>query len=67
MFENTIRHFCAIGAVSGFLSGLIGIGGGVVMTAAMSAFTDLSQHEAVATSLMTIAPTAMIGVLHCPC
>ena len=38
----------------------LGIGGGVVMTAAMSALTDMTQHEAVATSLMTIAPTAMI-------
>eukprot|EP00483_Globobulimina_turgida_P006272 UN06282 len=56
-------HFCGIGCVSGFLSGLIGIGGGVVMTAAMAGFTDLSQHEAVATSLMCIAPTALIGSL----
>ena len=56
-------HFCAIGCVSGYLSGLIGIGGGVVMTAIMSGFTDLSQHEAIATSLMCIAPTALIGSL----
>ena len=56
-------HFCAIGCVSGYLSGLIGIGGGVVMTAAMSGLTDLSQHEAIATSLMCIAPTALIGSL----
>eukprot|EP00484_Ammonia_sp_Unknown_P026026 CAMPEP_0197044770 /NCGR_PEP_ID=MMETSP1384-20130603/20756_1 /TAXON_ID=29189 /ORGANISM="Ammonia sp." /LENGTH=330 /DNA_ID=CAMNT_0042476281 /DNA_START=16 /DNA_END=1004 /DNA_ORIENTATION=+ len=56
-------HFCAIGAIAGFASGLIGIGGGVIMTAVMSAATDLSQHEAVATSLLCIAPTALIGSL----
>eukprot|EP00486_Rosalina_sp_Unknown_P008863 CAMPEP_0201590320 /NCGR_PEP_ID=MMETSP0190_2-20130828/176540_1 /ASSEMBLY_ACC=CAM_ASM_000263 /TAXON_ID=37353 /ORGANISM="Rosalina sp." /LENGTH=239 /DNA_ID=CAMNT_0048046243 /DNA_START=364 /DNA_END=1083 /DNA_ORIENTATION=+ len=55
-------HFLTIGCVSGFLSGLIGIGGGVVMTAAMS-LTDLSQHEAVATSLLCIGPTALVGSL----
>ena len=33
------------------------------MTTAMSAATGLSQHEAVATSLLCIAPTALIGSL----
>ena len=56
-------HFCIIGCVSGFVSGLIGIGGGVVMTSAMVLCTDLSQHEAVATSMLCIAPTALIGSL----
>lgn len=49
----------AIGAVTGFLSGLLGVGGGFVIVPSLRAATELSMHSAVATSLMAIAFTSL--------
>lgn len=46
------------GLVTGFLSGLLGVGGGFVIVPILRAMTDLSFHSAVATSLMAIALTS---------
>ncbi|RLT92179.1 sulfite exporter TauE/SafE family protein [Ketobacter sp.] len=46
------------GLVTGFLSGLLGVGGGFVIVPILRAVTDLSFHSAVATSLMAIALTS---------
>lgn len=53
-----IRRISGIGAVSGFLSGLLGVGGGFVIVPALRAWTELSMHSAIATSLMAIALTS---------
>lgn len=57
-----------IGAVTGFLSGLLGVGGGFVIVPAIRASLPLSMHSAVATSLMAIAITSLgtftLGVLQ---
>ncbi len=45
----------SVGLATGFLSGLLGIGGGFVIVPAVRIATPLSIHSAVATSLMTIA------------
>jgi len=47
-----------IGATAGFLSGMLGVGGGFVIVPALRAATVLSMHSAVATSLMAIALTS---------
>lgn len=43
------------GALTGLLSGLLGVGGGFVLVPAMRQVTDLSMHSAVATSLLFVA------------
>lgn len=44
-----------IGAVSGFASGLLGVGGGFVIVPALRRFSDITVHGVVATSLFVIA------------
>lgn len=46
------------GGATGFLAGLIGVGGGFVIVPLLRATTELSMHSAVATSLMVIALTS---------
>jgi uncharacterized protein len=50
-----------VGLVAGILSGLFGIGGGVVMTPGLTALTGLAPIVAVATPLPVVLPTAMVG------
>ncbi|MBP8926734.1 MAG: sulfite exporter TauE/SafE family protein [Pseudomonadales bacterium] len=45
----------AIGALTGFLAGMLGVGGGFVIVPSLRAVTDLNMHSAVATSLMATA------------
>jgi uncharacterized membrane protein YfcA len=45
----------AIGAATGFLAGLLGVGGGFVIVPALRGASGLSMHSVVATSLMAIA------------
>ena len=47
--------FAGIGALAGFMAGLLGVGGGFVIVPALRRFTDVTMHAAVATSLMVIA------------
>ncbi len=47
-----------IGAVSGFLSGFLGIGGGVIIVPALVLWLKIDQFSATATSVATIAVTA---------
>jgi uncharacterized protein len=51
----------AIGAVAGVLSGLFGIGGGVVIVPALIYFSGFDQHKATGTSLAVLLPPVGIG------
>lgn len=53
----------AIGVVAGVLSGLFGVGGGVIVVPALMAFLHLDQRRASATSLVAIAPAAVAGAV----
>ncbi|MGH8446357.1 MAG: sulfite exporter TauE/SafE family protein [Solimonas sp.] len=53
----------ATGAATGFLSGLLGVGGGFVIVPSLRAWSELSVHSAIATSLMAIALVSAITVL----
>jgi uncharacterized protein len=46
---------CAVGAVAGWSSGFLGIGGGLAITALMSVLMKVSQHRAQAMSLAVTA------------
>jgi uncharacterized membrane protein YfcA len=53
----------AIGLGAGVLSGLLGIGGGLVMVPAMALVLGFDQHVAQGTSLLVIIPAALSGTV----
>ncbi|MEC5398217.1 sulfite exporter TauE/SafE family protein [Uliginosibacterium sp. H1] len=57
-FEWNARTACVfglIGGVAGFMSGLLGVGGGFVVVPLLRRFSDASMHVVVATSLLIVA------------
>ena len=56
------RALASSGALAGFLSGLLGVGGGFVIVPALRRFTDLEMRTVVATSLAVIALVSAGGV-----
>jgi uncharacterized protein len=53
----------AVGALSGVLAGLLGVGGGLLLVPFLVLAAGMSQHEAEATSLLVILPTAIAASL----
>jgi len=51
------------GALTGVASGLLGVGGGTLMVPFLTLAVGLTQHQAEATSLLVILPTAIAGTL----
>lgn len=54
---------CASGALTGFISGFLAIGGGAVMVPAFVAILGLPMKQALATSLLCVAALAIPGVV----
>lgn len=52
----------AIGTLTGFLSGLFGVGGGFVIVPALVLFSQMPIHRAVSTSLLVIFLVSISGV-----
>ena len=50
-----------IGLLAGILSGLVGVGGGILMIPLLIMFLGLTQHQAQGTALFTMLPP--IGIL----
>ena len=50
------------GTLAGFLSGLLGVGGGFVMVPVLQRYTDLETQSIIATSLAVIALVSIVGV-----
>lgn len=57
-FAVVNAKYIVAGAVAGFISGLCGLGGGILMTAYLTAASDLPQETIIGTSLLSIVPTA---------
>jgi uncharacterized protein len=51
----------AVGFVVGALSGLLGIGGGVILVPILTLLFGIPQHEAQGVSLFMIVPTSIVG------
>jgi uncharacterized membrane protein YfcA len=50
-----------MGALAGIVSGLLGVGGGILFVPALTLALSLTQLKAEATSLFAIIPVAMVG------
>jgi uncharacterized membrane protein YfcA len=57
----TLLFLIISGAVGGFLSGMFGVGGGLVMVPLLMWLLRMDQRRASATSLIAIVPTALVG------
>jgi uncharacterized protein len=57
----TILAAALLGAGAGVLSGLFGVGGGILFVPTLVLVLGLSQIHAEATSLLAILPTAAVG------
>ena len=55
--------FAAIGLAAGFLSGLFGVGGGILIVPALVLAARFEQKLAAGTSLAAIVPTSLVGVV----
>jgi len=53
--------FLVTGAITGFLSGMMGVGGGTIMIPAMVLLTGFGQHVAQGTSLAVMVPAGLAG------
>jgi uncharacterized membrane protein YfcA len=56
-------RFIAIGIAGGVLSGLLGVGGGIVMVPLLVLWTAYGQRDAHALSLGAIIPISLAGVI----
>jgi uncharacterized protein len=50
-----------VGVAAGVISGLFGVGGGILFVPALVLLQDLSQVDAEATSLLAMIPVAIVG------
>jgi uncharacterized protein len=62
---ETVIILLIIGLVAGVLSGMVGIGGGIVIVPALVYFLTYSQHQAQGTVLfMFLLPIGILGVFN---
>jgi uncharacterized protein len=62
---NEILILLAVGLAAGFLSGMVGVGGGIIIVPALVYFLGYSQHAAQGTTLfMFLFPIGILGVLN---
>ena len=61
MTTETVIYLLIIGAVAGMLSGLLGVGGGIIVIPALIIVMGLSQHQAQGTSLALLSIPVAVG------
>ena len=65
MNSDTLITLILIGLSAGMLSGLIGVGGGIIIVPALVFFLGFSQHQAQGTSLgLLLLPVGILAVIN---
>jgi len=65
MSTQTIVLLVAVGLIAGMLSGLVGLGGGVIIVPALVFILGFSQHQATGTSLgILLLPAGIFAVMN---
>lgn len=65
MNTETVLLLIVIGLAAGILSGMVGVGGGIIIVPALVFFLGFSQHEAQGTSLgLLLLPVGILAVLN---
>lgn len=65
MTLNEILILIAIGVLAGFISGSLGVGGGIIIVPGLIFFLGLGQHEAQGVSLgMMLAPIGLLAFIN---
>lgn len=65
MSSYTIILLLLIGLAAGMLSGLVGVGGGIIIVPALMYFLKFDQHEAQGTSLgLLLLPVGIFAVVN---
>lgn len=59
--DPALVGLAAFGVLTGVLSGLLGVGGGIFMVPFLVLVIGLNQHHAQATSLLVVLPTAVVA------
>lgn len=55
----------AVGLAAGFLSGMVGIGGGIIIVPVLVYFLGFTQHQAQGTTLfMFLLPIGILGIMN---
>ncbi|MFI5153578.1 MAG: sulfite exporter TauE/SafE family protein [Chitinophagales bacterium] len=65
MSIQTVIIVILIGLAAGMLSGLVGVGGGIIIVPALVYFLGFNQHQAMGTSLgILLLPAGILAVLN---
>ena len=65
MNTETIILLIVVGLAAGMLSGMVGVGGGIIIVPALVFFLGFSQHEAQGTSLgLLLLPVGILAVMN---
>lgn len=65
MSMQTVIIVILIGLAAGMLSGLVGVGGGIIIVPALVFFLGFTQHQAIGTSLgILLLPAGILAVMN---
>ena len=65
MSINTIMILVIVGLLAGFISGSLGVGGGIIVVPALVFFLGFTQHQAQGISLgMMLAPIGLLAFIN---